>query len=730
MPTIQLTDQFGLNVAVKTDVLSSIGKYAANLTKLSLTDLDLASVADFTLAKPSLTSLHAGLTFDRPVAIGAGNPTIKLNAGLSGAMDIYVPPPRGGFLFESDPYGDQIPVSGAERYVSIRFTASVAPGIGATCDQLSFGFSPGVRMSLGNYRKFETTPAAPAILSAVQTTVADFCIPGGVDDLKALPAGSIVTLEGIGTITFSAKANLLAATNPLASVSLPAPLPTLDVSAGGSVMVAASCTVTWDYQLRIRKIDGSHVSLGFYRKRGAETTVSVNPTAGISAGTGTTDILGDVMSAISKSATVDSDAIKSLGLPDDQLKAIAEAVKNAAKRKLEVSVLAALTGGEANSAAFLYEFELTALDASGNAALTSALRGDLTGLTGTALPDGVNAVRSIATDVQETGAAWKVNLLGIYNYASTFELVRQGTIAFEPVTGDLVITDKATAQRIGVSTINFGADSDKLRRVLADSFLITAAYRGSKSLVSAPEIVCSHSYFQLRAATSTGDMRRELTTATALGLLDARTADALSAVANDFGRTMVCAETSYGALLTPALFLNGSDPKPEEEFESAGRQAIQLLVRPDADDAYRLRGVNDDQLWAKMRDAGQANFGPLFPGMTQTQILAISADYTVIVWWAEAMSACAKSVAAMRALPAGGSDPNSSQFLALREDLANTLARVTNDTKEEFGQPWGLVAMDRASGGQATARVQITGARFAFARSGKDALAAAAGRPA
>jgi hypothetical protein len=335
-------------------------------------------------------------------------------------------------------------------------------------------------------------------------------------------------------------------------------------------------------------------------------------------------------------------------------------------------------------------------------------------------------VRSIATDLQKTGTTWKVNLLGIYNYTSVSELVRQGSVLLEPATGDLVITDKATAQQVAAATINFGADTDKLRHLLADSFFITAVYRGSKSLVSAPEIECSHSYFELHASPNADAMRTDLTTATALGLLDAGAADTLVAGIDDFGQTMVYAETAYSADLTPTLFLNGAEPKPQEEFESAGRQAIRLLVRPDAADAFRLRGVENDQLWEQMCDAGQPNLAPLFPGLTQSQVLAIASDYSVIVWWAEAMSACAKSMATMLRLLPAGADPESAEFLTLRADLAKTLAEVTSNTKEEFGQPWGLVAMDRVSGGRAAARLQIAGSRLAFAGSSKDVLAAAA----
>ena len=726
MPTIQLTDQLGLDVNIQTDILSSLSKYAANLTKLSLKDLNLKSLADLTLANPSITSLHTGLSLDEPVNIGSGGVTLQLDAGLSGIMDVYVPPVSGGSLFADDTYGETIPVGPSERYVSIGLCATAGPDICATFNQLTFGFQPGATVTLTNHRKFETQPVAPTILEAVETTVAGFSIPGGLDDLRALPADSIVTMEGRGAIAFSVSANLLAAANPLATLQLPSPLPALDVSAGGSVVVAANCSVSLDYQLRIRKLDAGHVSLGFYRKRGSETTVSVNPSAGISAGTSSTDLFSSIISAVSKSAAADPNGLKSLGLPDDQTQAMVAAVNNAAQRKLQLSVLASLTGSDSLSAAFLYEFDLAGLDAVGSAALTDALHGDLTGLTGDALPAGVQMVRSIATDLQKTGMTWKVNLLGIYNYISTAELLRQGTVLFEPVTGDLVITDKATAQQVAASTINFGADPDKLRHVLANSFFITAVYRGSQSVVSAPEIECSHSYFELRESTSADDMRTDLTTATALGLLDAAAPGILPAGVNDFGKTMIYAETSYGDNLAPALFLNGADPKQQSEYQSAGREAIRLLVRPDAADAYRLRGVSDDQLWSQMCDAGPFNFAPLFPDLPPEQVQIIASDYSVIVWWADAMSACASRVAAMRTLMAANPDPESPQFLALRADLAKKLASVASNSVEQFGQPWGLVAMDRVSGCQAAAKVQIAGSRFALIRSRQGALTAAA----
>ena len=57
-------------------------------------------------------------------------------------------------------------------------------------------------------------------------------------------------------------------------------------------------------------------------------------------------------------------------------------------------------------------------------------------------------------------------------------------------------------------------------------------------------------------------------------------------------------------------------------------------------------------------------------------------------------------------------NPEDATFKALRKELANAMASVARNTKEEFGHPWGLLAMDRASAGKADAIVRIIATRL------------------
>lgn len=320
----------------------------------------------------------------------------------------------------------------------------------------------------------------------------------------------------------------------------------------------------------------------------------------------------------------------------------------------------------------------------------------------------------------------KVNLLGIYNVVSSSQLALSGKVMFDPATGDIVISDSASANRFQASLVNFGADSQKLRRVLAESFLITAAYRGANFLVGAPQLKSSHTFFELNDKTDGQAMRHDLNIGVALGLLAAAERDALIGGVDDFGRSTVYAEAGYDDSLTAALFLNKGQPRAIEEYETAGREAIQFLVLEGDPDEYRRQPAIDDALWAKMKAAGQFNFQPLFPNLTGEQIGVIAADYSVIVWWAATMRGTAEKLAAMRAFLASrpGVVWTDADFQSRRDDLAGHLKAVANDTKEEFGRPWGLIAMDIVSGQAADASIQITGPRLALHRERPKALGA------
>ena len=212
-----------------------------------------------------------------------------------------------------------------------------------------------------------------------------------------------------------------------------------------------------------------------------------------------------------------------------------------------------------------------------------------------------------------------------------------------------------------------------------------------------PELTSYHMFFRLYSDASPRDIRDGSAIAAALRLRGPE----IPAGIDDFGRTCVLAETRYDDALSHALFLRpDGTPRTHDEYETAGRKAVQLLVPSDGDDRFRLAPATDDALWNRMKDLGPANFEQLFAPLPAA---VIRADSLAIQWWADTMCRTGAVLARI------GAEPQ------LRDQLAKDLRDVAGKAHEQFGKPWGLVAMFLAGGGAAPADVRIAGKRISFA---------------
>ena len=722
MPSIKLSDGFALSADVQLSPFSALLRYVKSLPSL-IAGADLSRVGGLTLSDPAVTALKTGLSFSQPVEFGKGAPALTIQTGVKGSFSVISPSPGNDMLFSPDPFGDNIKIAAGTCYVAIELNASARADISGSAGALGFGIEPGLDVKIASYRNFPAGSDSPTLLEALRQSIGEFVIPADAEDIAAISPGSLVTVTTTWTLSVSGTVNLLAMANPLATAQLPAGIPAITVKAGESVQVGASYQISGEFQLRVQNMDSTHVRLGWYRRRSAEVKVTATASAGLSAGIGSTDLFPTILGAISSDAQADRDVLKQAGLSDGQVAGIQHAVQAAVQRKLELALSFEIGALQSDEAVFLYEVDTTALTAPGVDAIKQALAGDLGALTGDTLPAGIRLVRSIFTSMRQRTTTLHINLLGIYNAISISKLVISGTALFEPATGSLVITDAATANRVRASAIEFGADSDKLRHVLAESFLITAVYRGSRMALPAPSLKTSHSFFELHAATNDRQMTADIDVGSALGLF-ANGETLLPNGIEDFGPTTVYAQLQYDDVLTTSLFLGpGGTPRPLEEYERAGRAAIQLLVREGADDSFRRRPAIDDDLWAKMKSAGQAQFRFMFPA---EQAGAITADYGVIVWWSQALRSAAETLAAIHAFLRThvSPSPDDAEFQQLRGRLAKGLAEVAADTKEEFGRPWGLVAMDLATARQADGSIAITGPRLALSTERAKAVAA------
>jgi hypothetical protein len=343
-------------------------------------------------------------------------------------------------------------------------------------------------------------------------------------------------------------------------------------------------------------------------------------------------------------------------------------------------------------------------------------------------------IHSVFTNLRQAKRTFKVNLLGIYNFISLSKLTAKGKVLFDPESGELILSDSATATKIQAAAVNVGrpnhADPNALRKVMASSLLITAAYRASQTLVNSPALKSSHVYCELHDQTSRDTMADELGIAVALGLMTRTELDQCLDGAVQFGRTIAYVSADYNDSLATALFLQNDQPRALTEYEDIGRYAMQAVAtRGGVGDPVRLRPLQSDDLWKQMKAAGQSNFHALLPGATDLQVGAVAADFSTITWWADTMSETAQALAKIRNFlgknPAV--DPKNAEFQKVRSDLAQRLERVAAETKEEFGRPWGLIAMDLLTGNRSDAHVTFTGPVISLTKA-RPIAAAAAGR--
>lgn len=722
MPNIKLTDQLGFTVDAEINPDSTIAKYIKSLTKLKFPKLNLASLKDLPLDDAPLKSLQTGIEFEQPVDIGVDGSEMKIGAGVSGNLGLFSAAEEQ--LFDPEVFGDPISIGPNQFYLGVGTAASLSSELTHKPGDLGFGFNAGSEINLTTYRLFEkpASGAFPKFLDALKETIADFSIPGDLEDLTRMSTGSVVTVEGNGNIKLSGTLDVLGVVVPLATVKGPDPFGELKVTAGGSIELGAGFEIIGAYQIRVQKTGADKVRLGIYRKHGEEFSLNASASAGVSAGVGNFDVIERLMKAISSDPKADVETLKKGGLSEAQIEAIKKVIEAGISRKLEIALGYEFTSTDTSEAAFLFEFELERLDEAGRKALHKALDGDLSDLAAKdeEMPAGVRLIRSIFTDIQSKKHTLKFNLLGIYNFISVSKLVLEGKVLFDRDTGDLIITDKATASRIAASTLNFAADSEKLRKVMAESVLITAAYRCSKLVIHQPEIEIAHSYFELHSKTDWTKMENNLDVFEALKLIDASDKKKLLGSSTQFGRTTLYVETGYDDALVNKLFLTDGAPRTEKEYETAGRRAVAILVQQGERDDFRRAPATVDELWNEMSKQAQPAFEFLAPFRTlsKTELAEIKGDFTVIKWWATAMKEMSESLAEVRKFIDSnpGIDPRNKKFTALRKNLASKLKDVASKTKGKFGDPWGLVAMDQASGGRASAKAFIMGPTVALYR--------------
>ena len=714
LPSITIRD------SLKVDIITAAPQPRTGLGKYLPAGV-AALVAEATGAgqlRGLLTSAQAGesglnLSWSDAVPIGPARDKIALSisAGTKAVVGVYN---RTGMeLFESSFTGAPLKVPAGRAFVAF----SIRPTLGLEARQqvgaLTFGFSAGSEAELRCYRPFDLTIAPITLAAACKDLLEHFVIPNTAADLRQmseLPDGTIACASGHGQLKIAASVNLAAAFNPLASVGTIPVLGTLSAGGGGATAsVGITAMVSGDFQIRAQRLDASVVRLGFHTVAGRGLDVTVAGSGGTGLTLGDRDLIKLLFAGPGGVPDAAKEELVKDGLTSERLDRVTATMKAGLSRRLELAVSAQFSALKGDEAAFLYEIDLDALDADGAAAIDRALAGDLTALNALE-PDGsrhgIRTVQSRTQALSRKSVNWRINLVGIVNVLSMRELLRNGSVAHDTDSGELVIVDKVTSDRVGAIV-----EPRQIRRLLYESALMTLTYKAGGLDVNAG-LDAAQSFFFFDKSANRQRVSDYLDAVAAVGLLDAAaTGDHLSGD-DDFGKASLLLETTFDQAACERVFGVPGPPPDRAFYEDIGRRALAALVKASDPDAYRRLPMIDSALWRRMRDGGQAQFRTILPppitgGGENQQALrvgVVAADYSVIVWWAKAMALAASRLADMLAFLQGRTATSLDQdaaFGSRRADLSDAIVKAIRENTSTFDDPWGLVALFMASAGKA-----------------------------
>jgi hypothetical protein len=730
VPVFTIKDDNGKELLSTNLSGGGLGKYlkaAASLRSV----VPLARVFSKPLTEAS-GARELALAVEQDVPVGEGK-ELSISAGAGARLGVHE---AGSEIFEGTDLQAAVTIPNGTTYTSLQLEALIKAALAGTKGSIGFGFSAGTAFRYSYFHPFDTVGDGMKVGDAMKTMFSSAVFPSDADDLGRLAVGAFVSVAGEGELTISGEATLSSSANLLATPGLPI-VGTIALTHGASVSVGAQWTVSGEFEMRVSRADARTLHVAFYRRRGRSLSVSAKASAGLTASIRGRDMLATLMRAISSDPETDLLTLVNAGLEDDSILAIQDAIQASIDRSLTVSAQLQVSALREDEAVFAYEVDIDRLDDAGKAALGEALHGRLAKIGEAPAGGAIRMVSSAARQLRERKTSWKINLLGILNVASFVELVREGTVLFDPVSGALTAADKVSARRIRVKEMPLASDAEKLRKLLFESLMITAAYRASRALGTALTLTADQTYLEQRGRTKRQDLEDHYRALIALGLCDERERDARLSTETEFGASTFVIENRFDAAACDAMFLDADGtPHPVEHYEAIGRRSLLALIpATDPARAYRRVALESDTMWARVRMAGAA-IDTVLPGQIRDnplRLAVVRGDVVTILWWAKAMSRAATALVATRTFigqrdaASLAADP---AFTKARNSLSEALGKVVATTEARFDDPWDVLAMDAAAARLGRLESMIISTRVAAAYKEADALAAPAAAPA
>jgi hypothetical protein len=723
MADLQITDTLGLITTLELRDDSPLAK--AKITQIS--SLTQALRDEFTkpLDQTSLKGYSFGADCSTPNASIDNIANLTVGAAVCGEISIIRPIDKT--LFPSDTFSPDIEIAPDQCWVGVGLHVSVDADAQASMDGFGAGITDISKCDLTTYTRIEASAGKfPSLIDALKTALDGFYLAATVDAVRSQPTGSVCANEISGTITFTGSYQLPVSINALASANLPLNYK-ISVQPEATLKLSGSIALSGDMIVRSHKIGENILELGVYKKRDSTLTANFTAKAGVGVDEGTTDLAPILLSTAFPGVSC-----KDAGITGDAAKGLNSALNSCIDRSLSVAMNICCSAEATDEAAVIYQIDLTAGDPNAtNTALKDALKGNWTGLSQLG---NAKLSRNIVTDSKEYKHAISINLLGFYNAAQVDSYVQSCTILCDPY-GHVVVTDKSDASRVSVAATPYAADPDKLRRALAQDFLVTAAYAavaanvpitiqasaGSGSEVQ-PVLSMQQSYFFYRDSATRQDMQDQILLGVALKLIDegqkTQYWEGTLAAGRVFPHAQVSASAKYNNDGVLTLFFadpGQRTPRTRAEIERAGRNAMIALLDPgDPAGPERLAALQNDAIWNAMDVNGNVAAFKTIPELSQlpvTTLGAIGVDWTAISWWADAMSRTAlklKDLLAFLETIAGDDFSHNSEFIARTNAFQNILGGFVKNTHADFVNGWGMAVVFALAGSVSQREIDIS----------------------
>lgn len=675
---------------------------AGSLTQISSATVRIVAELPHRIGDANFQSATLSAGYQSPkIALDAAM-SLTMKAGANCTLTRYTAKDQA--LLGMDPTVPEIDIGQDDYWLSFALQTTLELG-GADALGSGFGVSLkfGSALKLTGYSLFSPAAGAlPTLGEAIGATLTDFGLCVSASDIRRQKPGTARASDISGTVTVSGSYSLPMAVNQLALAEALVPFkfsvnPALSVKVGGSV------ALTGDFSVLCWRASKTQAVLALMKKQGTTLTATFNAGAGLGAAVGGGDLIEDFFNAVAPGIDLATSGILK---GDARYKAINGVLTDSVSRAFSISVNGACAATFSDQAALVYAIDLPeeadgARTAATDAALDAALSGDWSQLN--TLRDAQERLNVTAT-TSEDKFTLSVNLLGLFNYESMADFVSDSKIVYDAENASITIADTHTARRITTASTSYLADADKLRKVLYEATLATAAYKLASGKFAA-DFKMNQSMLISRARLSTADLRKALRLAVLIGEATSAQLDAIPMAKPSHVRI----EASQDLLNDQLLGIFLADPKhgtphAVSEVTHLGRRTLAALLDPaNPVDARRIEVLNSDSLWQDMDASG----GKPPAGSPDSYD-----DWYDVTFWANDIHDVARPLqAVLEALPQvpAGSDPaQDKNFMKKRDILRKAIGEMADHTHAAFEMGWPIAVMFALSGGNTGATLKAT----------------------